>query len=62
MFVDLEKAFHHMPRKAIEWTLRRQLVPERLVKLMIMLYADSISKFRVTGGLSVEFPINVDVH
>ena len=31
VIVDLEKAFNRVPRKAIEWTLRRQEIPERLV-------------------------------
>ena len=38
VFVDLEKAFDRIPRKAIEWAPRRQLMPEHLV---MMLYADS---------------------
>ena len=36
-FVDLEKAFDRIPRKAIEWGLRRQLVPENLVTEEMML-------------------------
>ena len=62
VFVDLEKAFDRIPRKAIEWALRRQLVPEHLVKLVMMLYTDSKSRVRVAGELSEEFPINVGVH
>ena len=62
VFVDLEKAFDRIPRKAIEWALRRQLVPECLVELVMMLYTDSKSRVRVAGGLSEEFPINVGVH
>ena len=49
MFVDLGKVFDPIPRKAIEWALQNQLVPEYLVKLVIMLYADPKSRARVTG-------------
>ena len=31
IFVDLEKAFVRVPRRGIEWTLRKQNVPERMV-------------------------------
>ena len=37
VFVDLEKAFDRMPRSAIEWALRRQLVTERLINLVMLL-------------------------
>ena len=42
VFVDLEKAFDRIPRRVIEWALRRQLVPEELVQL-VMMYADTRS-------------------
>ena len=35
VFVDLEGAFNQVPRKAIEWALRRQKVPEKLVTAVI---------------------------
>ena len=47
IFVDLEKAFDKIPRKAIEWALRRQLVPELLVQMVMILYEDSKSRVRV---------------
>ena len=47
VFVDLEKAFDRIPRKAIEWALRRQLVPELLVQKIMLLYEDS--RTRVSG-------------
>ena len=31
IFVDLEKAFVRVPRRGIEWTLRKQNVPEKMV-------------------------------
>ena len=62
VFVDLEKAFDRIPRKAIERALRRQFVPEYLVEQEIMLYVDSKSRIRLAGGLSEKFTINVGVH
>ena len=38
MFVDLEKAFDRVPRKAIEWALRKKRVNERLVQAVMQLY------------------------
>ena len=62
VFVDLEKAFDRIPRKAITWALRRQGVPERLIRLVMILYNGSRSRVRVAGGLSDEFEIGVGVH
>ena len=62
IFVDLEKAFDKVPREAIQWALRRQLVPERLVRLVMALYASSTSKVRVAGEYSDSFIIGVGVH
>ncbi len=35
-FVDLEKAFDRVPREVIAWVLRRQMVLERLIKLLMI--------------------------
>ena len=37
-------------------------MPEHLVKLVIMLYADSKSRVEIAGGLCEGFPMNVGVH
>ena len=39
VFVDLEKAFERVPRKAVEWAFQREKIPERLVKILMCLYA-----------------------
>ena len=62
IFVDLEKAFDKVPREAITWALRRQLVPEYLIIAVSSLYVDSTSQVRFAGGLSQKFPIKVGVH
>ena len=38
-FVDLEKAFDHVPWKVIWWTLRKLGVEEWLVRLVQRMYA-----------------------
>ena len=40
IFIDLKKAFDRVPRKVIEWALRRKMVPERKVKAIMALYAE----------------------
>ena len=40
-FVDLEKAFDQVPRKMIEWALRKKLVPERLVQAVMSMYKEA---------------------
>ena len=62
IFVDLEKAFDKVPRQAIEWALRRQLVPEWLVRAVMGLYHHSSSQVRFAGAMSGSFPIGVGVH
>ncbi len=46
VFVDLGRAFDRVPRKAIDWALRRQKVPERLVVTVMSLYVESRSKVK----------------
>ena len=62
IFVDLEKAFDKIPRHAIEWALRRQLVPEWLIRAVMGLYSNSVSHVRFAGDMSEAFPIGVGVH
>ena len=44
VLVDLEKAFDPVPRKAREWALRRQKIPESLVTIEMCLYVGSRSR------------------
>ena len=62
IFIDLEKAFDRVPRSAIEWALRRQLVPEKLVRLVMGLYEGARSSVAAAGGTSAPFEISVGVH
>ena len=61
-FVDLEKAFGRVPRKVMEWTLRKKGLAEVLVQAVISLYEGSRTKVRVRSGTLDEFGIRVGVH
>ena len=62
IFVDLEKAFDRVPHRAIQWALRRQRVPERLVRQVMALYVGSRSCVAAAGGVSNSFEVTVGVH
>ena len=61
-FLDLEKAFDHVPRKVIWWALRKLGVEEWIVRLVQGMYANERSGVRVGGGFSKEFEVKVRVH
>ena len=61
-FVDLEKAFDRVPRRVMEWAMRKKGVPEILVKVVLSLYEGAETKVRVGLGLSEEFSVKVGVH
>ena len=53
-FVDLEKAFDHVPRKVIWWALRKLGVEEWIMQLVQGMYANARSWNRVGKGFSKE--------
>ena len=61
-FVDLEKAFDRVPRKVIEWALRKKGVTERLVRAVMQLYEGANTKVKVGKGMSDAFNVKVGVH
>jgi predicted GNAT family acetyltransferase len=61
-FVDLEKAFDRVPRKVIEWALRKKGVEERLVKMVMEMYKRARTRVRIGGTYSEGFDVNVGVH
>ena len=61
-FVDLEKAFDPVPRKAIWLGPRKLGVEEWIVRLVQGMYANVQSHVRVGEGYSEEFKVKVDVH
>ena len=63
-FVDLEKAFNHVPRDVIWWATGKlgTCIDEWLVRLVQSMYKDVRSRVRVGDGYSEEFGVGVGVH
>ena len=61
-FVNLEKAFDRVPRKVIEWALRRKGVNEGMVQAVMRLYVGARTKVKVGVGMSEAFDVKVGVH
>ena len=61
-FVDLEKAFDGVPKKVMEWALRKKGLAEVLVQAVMSLYEGSRTKVRVGSRTSEEFGVRVGVH
>jgi hypothetical protein len=61
-FVDLEKAFDRVPRKVIEFALRKKGVEEKLVQTVMRLYEGARTRVRVDSEVSEPFEVKVGVH
>ena len=61
-FIDLEKAFDRVPRKVVEWALRKEGVSEWMIKAVMTTYYEAKTAVKVEQGLSDEFEVKVGVH
>jgi len=61
VFCNMEKAFDRVPRKVMEWVMRRKELPE-VTEAVMSLYEGAKMRVRVESGLSEEFPVEVGVH
>ena len=61
-FVDLEKAFDRVPRKVVEWALRKEGVNEWMIKAVMSTYYEAKTAVKVGSGVSEEFEVKVGVH
>ena len=61
-FVDLEMAFDRLPRRVLEWAMRKRGIPEAMVRAVISLYEGAKTRVRVGLELSEEFEVKVGVH
>ena len=51
-FVDLEKSFDRVLRKVVEWAMRKEGIPEALVRAVLSLYEGAKTKVKVGTRLS----------
>ena len=61
-FVGLEKAFDRVPRRVLEWAMRKRGIPEAVVRAMMSLYVGAKTRVRVGLELSEELEVKVGVH
>ena len=61
-FVDMEKAFERVPRKVMEWAMRKKGLSEVMVRAVISLYDGAKTRVRVGSAYSEEFKVKVGVH
>ena len=59
-FVYREKAFDRVPRKVLEWALRKKGIPEVLVRSVRSLYVGAWTWVRVDSELSKELEVMWD--
>ena len=60
--VDLEKTFDWVPKKVIEWALRKKLVLERLFQAVMSMYKKAKTRVQAGGEHWEEFDAGVGVH
>ena len=61
-FVDIEKAFDRVPRKALWWAIRRVGVEEWVIRAVKATCENAKSRVRANGQFNDEFNIKVGVH
>ena len=61
-FVDMEKAFDRVPRKVMEWAMRKKGLSEVIVRAVMSLYDGAKTRVRVGSAYLEEFEVKVVVH
>ena len=61
-FVDMEKAFDRVPRKVMEWAMRKKGLSEVMAWEVMNLYDGAKTRVRVGFAYSEEFEVKVGVH
>ena len=61
-FVDVNKAFDRVPRKVMEWAMRKKGLLGVMVWAVMTLYDGAKTRVRVGSAYSEEFEIKVGVH
>ena len=61
-FVNMKKAFDRVPRKVMEWAMRKKGLSEVMVRVVLSLYDGARTRVRVGSAYSEEFEVKVGVH
>ena len=61
-FVDFEKAFDRIPRKVMQWAMKKKGLAEVIVRAVMSPYRWAKTKVRVGCELSQEFLLQVGIH
>ena len=62
VFIDLEKAYHRVPRQEVRRCLREQGVPEKYVHLVKDAYEDAGTQVKTSIGLTGKITVRVGLH
>ena len=54
-FVDMKKTFDRVPRKVMEWAMKKKSLSEVIVRAVMSLYDDAKIRVRVGSAYSEEF-------
>ena len=60
-FVDMAKAFDRVPRKMMEWVIRKKGLSEVIVRAIMSLYEDAKTRVRMGSAYSEKFKVKVGV-
>ena len=61
-FVEIVKAFDRVPRKVLEWAMRKKGIPQVLLRSVMSLYQGAKTRVRVDSVLSEEFVVKMGIH
>ena len=61
-FDDMEEVFDRVPRKVIQWAMRKKGISEEIVREVMNLYDGAKTRVRVGCAYSEEFEVKVGVH
>ena len=62
VIVDLEKAYHHVPRDLMWWALRKKNIPEAYITIIQDMYKANKTRVKTRCGLTQYFNIKVGLH
>ena len=62
VFIDLEKAYDKVLRKAMWWALEKKKVPTKYVILIKDLYDEIVTSIRVCHSETNNFPLKIELH